>query len=893
MDQMQENEEKSLQHQQQQQQQQQQPSPPDDENDLDNVNEDTVPVVPENGATPPTPTANGITYPPADKDIEKLSNSERMMKVGRSCPCVDPEATESSETTKCDCQGWKPKPPGTMGRLDTCACGHKLSFHGGPWIGEEFERRLRAAFRRDELLQDKGKLLDFEYDDDDITSLRKQIVPREIKAIGDQEPVQNEAQDHTLNGELNGSVDHSHSISSDVAKDSPISMDIEGPESGNKHEHMEEDNDDSSDRGSKRIKIEKDDDKQESSQPVVDEDNSTEQDGDEELNETNQNKEQDEDLKAEQTVTHVLDEEEVPIKKEKPAVIEERQGLIEFRVFCNDGSRESMILLTGMKNLFQKQLPKMPREYIARLVYDSMAIVKAPLIVLGGITYRPFNHRKFAEIVFCAITSTEQVKGYGSHLMNHLKDYIAENTDVQHFLTYADNYAIGYFKKQGFTKEITLDRSIWMGYIKDYEGGTIMQCTMVPKVRYLDVNTLLQTQRKAVVTKIKEMSKSHIVYPGLQEFKDGATEVDPMSVPGIKDSGWDPLMDSTPRVPVHGPHYNAMKHIVAELCKDANAWPFLHPVDVEAVTDYYSYIKDPMAGVDKKEKERYKLHNKRILNMAPTSFDNVGYWSPNTASVDWCENNYVVTYYIAEFWNTISSLFIVLLGELGLYLCPTKEGRFKVVFRTIGVVGIGSVLFHGTLRHKMQLLDELPMIYSATALVFICFETKNGPQGKWFPISLATWLVLTTVFVSITGGKIQFYTFQGSFGVLQLAIIYFTTYLHHHQKSTIKARGNQNHSGWLIRRALGIYAFAVTIWLIDLHLCEFVNGVGPNSVLRWNPQLHAWWHVFSITGVYFTTLLISFQHYVAKGLTPSVYLWKGFVPTLTLDPTISKAEKLN
>jgi hypothetical protein len=83
-----------------------------------------------------------------------------------------------------------------------------------------------------------------------------------------------------------------------------------------------------------------------------------------------------------------------------------------------------------------------------------MAIVKAPLIVLGGITYRPFNHRKFAEIVFCAITSTEQVKGYGSHLMNHLKDYISENTDVQHFLTYADNYAIGYFKKQVCPSEI-------------------------------------------------------------------------------------------------------------------------------------------------------------------------------------------------------------------------------------------------------------------------------------------------------------------------------------------------------------------------------------------------------------------------------------------------------
>jgi hypothetical protein len=99
---------------------------------------------------------------------------------------------------------------------------------------------------------------------------------------------------------------------------------------------------------------------------------------------------------------------------EKPAVLEEREGVIEFRVVNNDNTKENMIILTGLKNIFQKQLPKMPREYIARLIYDrnhlSMAIVKKPLQVVGGITYRPFNHRKFAEIVFCAITSSEQVK---------------------------------------------------------------------------------------------------------------------------------------------------------------------------------------------------------------------------------------------------------------------------------------------------------------------------------------------------------------------------------------------------------------------------------------------------------------------------------------------------
>ena len=39
-------------------------------------------------------------------------------------------------------------------------------------------------------------------------------------------------------------------------------------------------------------------------------------------------------------------------------------------------------------------------------------------------------------------------QGYGSHLMNHLKDYVKATTSCMHFLTYADNYAIGYFKKQ-------------------------------------------------------------------------------------------------------------------------------------------------------------------------------------------------------------------------------------------------------------------------------------------------------------------------------------------------------------------------------------------------------------------------------------------------------------
>lgn len=167
-----------------------------------------------------------------------------------------------------------------------------------------------------------------------------------------------------LLGMANGDAGHNQNTDVESAMEGSQAMEIEEAtanhvesEGSNKHEHGEEDQD--SVRSPKRIKIETDDN-QETAQTTNDDVPVPES---EQANDAEQT--------TEESVAHVLDDEdEVPVKKEKPAVIEERQGLIEFRVFTNDGTRESMILLTGMKNLFQKQLPKMPREYIARLVYD-------------------------------------------------------------------------------------------------------------------------------------------------------------------------------------------------------------------------------------------------------------------------------------------------------------------------------------------------------------------------------------------------------------------------------------------------------------------------------------------------------------------------------------------
>ena len=44
-------------------------------------------------------------------------------------------------------------------------------------------------------------------------------------------------------------------------------------------------------------------------------------------------------------------------------------------------------------------------------------------------------------------TPTPPTQGYGTYMMNNLKDYCIRHSIV-HLLTYADEHATGYFKKQ-------------------------------------------------------------------------------------------------------------------------------------------------------------------------------------------------------------------------------------------------------------------------------------------------------------------------------------------------------------------------------------------------------------------------------------------------------------
>jgi histone acetyltransferase len=73
-------------------------------------------------------------------------------------------------------------------------------------------------------------------------------------------------------------------------------------------------------------------------------------------------------------------------QRDKNIKIQEEKGIFDFVVVSNSGENNeenlyNMKLLTDLKNIIAKQLPKMPKEYIVRLVFDkrheSMIIIKS------------------------------------------------------------------------------------------------------------------------------------------------------------------------------------------------------------------------------------------------------------------------------------------------------------------------------------------------------------------------------------------------------------------------------------------------------------------------------------------------------------------------------------
>lgn len=170
--------------------------------------------------------------------------------------------------------------------------------------------------------------------------------------------------------------------------------------------------------------------------------------------------------------------------------------------------------------------------------------------------------------------------------MNHLKEYL--KTKVGYMLTYADENARGFFKKQGFSETVLLEKKYWKGYIKDYDSASLRCCQLFPNVNYRDVESLVTKQREFVYNTIGSQCHHNQVYHLPPE---GCTDI--LSIPGVREAGWDEQSIMEPSKQENGLKERLSK-LLSEVWDHNDSWPFRKPVNEEEVIDYRKYIKKPM-----------------------------------------------------------------------------------------------------------------------------------------------------------------------------------------------------------------------------------------------------------------------------------------------------------
>jgi dihydroceramidase len=249
-----------------------------------------------------------------------------------------------------------------------------------------------------------------------------------------------------------------------------------------------------------------------------------------------------------------------------------------------------------------------------------------------------------------------------------------------------------------------------------------------------------------------------------------------------------------------------------------------------------------------------------------------GYWGSITANTDWCEPNYERTLYVAELFNTISSIPICTFALFGLTQCWLRgyELKFAVSYFLVFVIGMGSVAFHGTLLRVGQVLDEVPMLWASLSFLYVG-GTMDGPRPL-FGLLLAAWGCFCTAVYFQQG----FDYFVLTYALTVAAVIINSV------------RTSLRSEIWRVLRpwafgAGGIYAGGFLVfWLPEVLLCPSGSHV-PLRPVGWTRhlQLHAWFHLTSSVGPYWFLVFSTYHRYHVLQRRPE-FVWRRPNPMLLL-----------
>lgn len=231
--------------------------------------------------------------------------------------------------------------------------------------------------------------------------------------------------------------------------------------------------------------------------------------------------------------------------------------------------------------------------------------------------------------------------------------------------------------------------------------------------------------------------------------------------------------------------------------------------------------------------------------------DHIGFWGPVTLTIDWCEENYILSPFFAEFVNATTNLSFFFLSMYHLY--SARRNRHGLLFTVIslgmGLVGLGSWLFHMTLRYEFQLMDELPMIYFTLIPFGYIFSCERSQKAKIavYVATLSLVTALTVIYCSVyTNPTLH----QLSYAILNFSIIIKSVLMVRKYVTNTKVR---HFLYWKLTTSISQFLFGFLIWNLDTLYCQNLITVRreylklPLGILL---EGHGWWHIFTSLGIY-------------------------------------------
>jgi dihydroceramidase len=248
------------------------------------------------------------------------------------------------------------------------------------------------------------------------------------------------------------------------------------------------------------------------------------------------------------------------------------------------------------------------------------------------------------------------------------------------------------------------------------------------------------------------------------------------------------------------------------------------------------------------------------VHQSRTKIGQIGYWGNPTANIDWCEDNYAVSPYVAEFWNAMSSLSFIVTSAVGVYLTLKYEleTRFLFCFGSIFVMGWGSVLFHSTLLRATQILDEIPMVLSGLTFMYVikCMQDQELDEEQRKKHSLQWGILLSSIGAIFTG---VYLLVPDNPTFVHGAFVVVVCYVTAESFRMYVNCANHPEARWVMELASLSFVSGCLLWLIEPRVCAYIGWM----------NLHAWWHLLVCYGVYTCVVFYKYIRLTALGKKPS------------------------